>query len=239
MTFNNIVGRLTTALAAMLLTSPAIAQTMSETGGFYASGAVGAAFADDQLINGSTAAGAPRRIITDMRRGTTFALAAGYATKDAIWGRVRGELEFARQTADLEALSLNGVARAIGSGSGKRIDTGIVNVFYDTPAFIGPVRLEIGGGFGRSRIDYDLRYNVTATGPAIELPTNTSQGAYQLIAGLSARVSGGLELFTQFRYLKVNGHKVERFNRTAGTLDSTLDAEYDSKAATAGLRYVF
>lgn len=239
MTFYKIMGGSPAALAVMLFASPALAQEAKETGGFYASGAVGAVFAYDQLINGSNAAGAPRRIITYMKRGTTFALAAGYATKDANWGRVRGELEFARQTADLEALSLNGVDRAIGSETGKRIDTGMVNVFYDTPAFIGPVRLEIGGGLGRSRIVYDLRYNVTATGPAIEIPTNTTQGAYQLTAGLSARVSGGLELFSQFRYMKVNGHKVERFNRTAGTLDSTLDAEYDSKSVTAGLRYVF
>ena len=40
------------------------------------------------------------------------------------------------------------------------------------------------------------------------------------MAGLSGRVSGGLELFTQFRYLKVKDHKVERFNTTAGALDS-------------------
>lgn len=181
----------------------------------------------------------PRRIITDMETGSAIAIAVGYATKDDNWGRVRAELEFSKQKADLRALSLNGVDRALIGEPDKSVETGMVNVFYDTPAILGPVRAEFGAGIGRSKMDYNIRYNVTANGPAIEIPTNPSQGAYQLMAGLSGRVSGGLELFTQFRYLKINDHQVERFNRTAGTLDSTLDAEFSSQTFLVGARYVF
>ena len=228
------------AIAALALTtSPALAQGKTDTGGVYLSGSAGIVQSDDQLINGANAAGAPRRIITDMDKGSAFAIALGYATQDASWGRVRGELEFAKQKADLKALSLNGVNRALIGEPDKSVKTGMLNVFYDTPAFIGPIRAEFGAGIGRSKMNYNIRYNVSATGPAIEIPTNPSQGAYQLMAGLSGRVSGGLELFTQFRYLKIKDHKVERFNRTAGTLDSTLDAEYSSKSFNFGLRYVF
>ena len=228
------------AIAALALTtSPALAQDKTDTGGVYLSGSAGIVQSDDQLINGANAAGAPRRIITDMDKGSAFAIALGYATQDASWGRVRGELEFAKQKADLKALSLNGVNRALIGEPDKSVKTGMLNVFYDTPAFIGPIRAEFGAGIGRSKMNYNIRYNVSATGPAIEIPTNPSQGAYQLMAGLSGRVSGGLELFTQFRYLKIKDHKVERFNRTAGTLDSTLDAEYSSKSFNFGLRYVF
>lgn len=234
-----------TISAAVLVTlagasSPALAQDESAaTGGVYASGSAGIVKSDDQLINGANAAGAPRRIITDMDKGSNFALAIGYATKDANWGRIRGELEFASQKAELKALSLNGVNRALIGEPDKSVKTGMVNVFYDTPAFLGPVRAEFGAGLGKSNIDYNVRYNVAAAGPAIEIPTNASQGAYQLLAGLSGRVTGGLELFTQFRYLKVKDHKVERYNRTAGTLDSVLDAEYSSKSFNVGVRYVF
>ena len=93
-----------TAIAALAVTAnPAFAQDESTTGGVYVSGSVGVVVADDQLINGANAAGAPRRIITDMDKGTNYALALGYATKDANWGRVRLELEFAGQQADLRA----------------------------------------------------------------------------------------------------------------------------------------
>ena len=229
-----------TAIAALAATaSSALAQDVGTTGGVYVSGSAGIVQSDDQLINGANAVGAPRRIITDMDKGSTIAIAVGYATKDANWGRVRGELEFSKQKADLEALSLNGVNRALIGEPDKSVKTGMLNVFYDTPAFLGPVRAEFGAGIGKSKMDYNIRYNVSTTGPAIEIPTNPSQGAYQLMAGLSGRVTGGLELFTQFRYLKINDHKVERFNRTAGTLDSTLDAEYSSKSFNFGLRYVF
>ena len=229
----------TAILALAANTSPALAQDESTSGGIYVSGSAGIVKSDDQLINGANAAGMPRRIITDLDKGSAFAVALGYATKDASWGRVRGELEFSRQKADLDALSLNGVNRALIGEPDKSVKTGMLNVFYDTPAFIGPVRAEFGAGYGRSKIDYNVRYNVTATGPAIEIPTNPSQGAYQLMAGFSGRISGGLELFTQFRYLKLKDHRVERFNRTAGTLDSTLDAEFSSKSFNFGVRYVF
>lgn len=228
------------AISAMSLTaSAALAQNENATGGIYVSGSAGIVKSDDQLIDGETAAGAPRRIITDMGSGSAIALAVGYATKDDSWGRLRGELEFARQKADLKALSLNGVDRALNGDPDKSVQTGMVNIFYDTPAIFGPVRAEFGAGIGRSKMDYNIRYNVTANGPAIEIPTNPSQGAYQLMAGLSGRVAGGLELFTQFRYLKINDHQVERFNRTAGALDSTLDAEFSSQSFLVGARYVF
>ena len=231
---------LASTIAALSVTAtPALAQDESATGGVYVSGSAGVVKSDDQFINGANAAGAPRRIITDMDKGSTVAIAIGYATKDANWGRVRGELEFAKQKADLDALSLNGVNRALIGKPDKSAKTGMLNVFYDTPAFLGPVRAEFGAGIGKSKMDYNIRYNVSATGPAIEIPTNPAQGAYQLMAGLSGRVAGGLELFTQFRYLKIKDHKVERFNRTAGTLDSILAAEYSSKSFNFGLRYVF
>lgn len=229
-----------TAIAALAVTAnPAFAQDESTTGGVYVSGSVGVVVADDQLINGANAAGAPRRIITDMDKGTNYALALGYATKDANWGRVRLELEFAGQQADLRALSLNGVDRALIGEPDKSVKSGMVNIFYDTPAILGPIRAEFGAGIGRSKINYNIRYNVSATGPAIEIPSDPSQGAFQLMAGLSGRVSGGLELFTQFRFLQINDHKVERYNRTAGTLDSILDAEYSAKSVNIGLRLNF
>ena len=224
------------AVAAITTSTMAHAQN---TAGIYVSGATGVTLSDDQLINGFNAAGAPRRIITSMDCGIVFNAAIGYATDDKPWGRVRAEAEFAYQKAKLAALSLNAVDRALIGQPDKSVVTGMINIYYDTPRFIGPVRAEFGAGAGTSKIDYNVRYNVTATGPSIEIPTDPSQAAFQFMAGLSGRVSGGLELFTQFRYLKLKSHKVERFNRTAGTLDSVLDADYSSKSISVGARYVF
>lgn len=221
------------------LATPVAAQDEASTGGVYVSALAGVVTSDDHRITGANAAGAPRRIVTTLDRGSAFAFALGYATKDADWGRVRGEAEFARQEAKLDALSLNEVGRALIGEPDKSVTTGMLNLYYDTPAFIGPVRAEFGAGLGTSKVNYNVRYNVTATGPSIEIPTATSQFAYQVIAGLSGRISGGLELFTQFRLLEVKDHRVERFNRTAGVLDSTLDAEHGSKSVTFGARYIF
>ncbi len=226
-------------MASAGLASPAFAQSADSSGGVYVSGSAGILTSDSHLINGATAAGAPRRIITDMENGLALAFAVGYATKEADWGRVRAELEYGRRQANLRALSLNGVNRALIGEPDKVATTGMVNAFYDSPTFLGPVRAELGVGVGYSKVDYNVRYNVTATGPAIEIPTNPTQFGYQLIGGFSGRVTRKVELFTQFRYLKISDHLVDRFNRTAGTLDSVLTANYDAKSVMFGARYVF
>ena len=124
------------ALRAGFTGQPASAQDEDSSGGVYMSGSTGVVVSDDQLINGFTAAGAPRRIITDMDKGSAFALALGYATKDADWGRVRAELEFAKQKAELKALSLNAVDRALIGEPDKSVKTGMFNIYYDTPALL-------------------------------------------------------------------------------------------------------
>ena len=238
MKMNSMIAA-TALIAVTSAASPAFAQTENKSGGIYVSASAGVVSPDDQLINGANAAGAPRRIITDMKSGTALGLAVGYATGDANWGRVRGEIEFGQHTAEVEALSLNGVNRALISTPDKEVTTNMVNVFYDTPTFFGLIRAEFGAGIGTSKIDYNINYNVNPTGPAIEIPTNSSQGAQQLMVGLSGRVLDGLELFARFTQLTIEDHKVERYNRTTGTLDSTLDAEYDAQTITIGARYVF
>lgn len=226
-------------IALVGIANPASAQTENRSGGIYVSALAGVVTPDEQRIVGANAAGAPRRIVTDMKSGTALGVAVGYATRDANWGRLRGELEFGQLTAELKALSLNEVDRALISTPDKEVTTNMVNIFYDTPTFFGPIRAEFGAGIGNSKINYNINYNVTATGPAIEIPTNSSQGAQQFMVGLSGRVLDGLEVFARFTQLTLEDHKVERFNRTAGVLDSTLDAEYEAQTISIGARYVF
>jgi opacity protein-like surface antigen len=232
---------LTVLAAAIAISLPVVACAADEGGdsGFYISGAAGVTLEDDQLINGFNAAGAPRRIVTDMDRGKAFNGAFGYRFAENAWGRIRTEAEIGRNDAELDALSLNGINRALIGSPDKSLTTGMINVFYDTPTFLGPVRAEFGAGVGRGKLDYNVRYNVTATGPSIEIPTDASETAYQYVAGLSGELTDGLELFAQWRYMKLKDHKVERFNRTAGVRDSVLDAEYSARSVMIGLRYTF
>ncbi len=228
-------------VAAIVACLPALAFAADEGGdsGVYLSAAAGVTLNDDQLINGFNAARAPRRIVTDMDRGEAFNGAIGYRFAENDWGRLRAEAEIGRHSAELDALSLNGVRRALIGSPDKSLSTSMLNMFYDTPAFLGPVRAEFGAGVGLGKLDYNIRYNVTATGPSIEIPTDASETAYQYMVGLSGELTDGLELFAQWRYLKLKDHKVERFNRTAGTRDSVLDAEYGARSVMLGLRYTF
>jgi hypothetical protein len=49
----------------------------------------------------------------------------------------------------------------------------------------------------------------------------------------------GIELTTDARYFGVADQKAERFNASAGSLDSVLTAKYASATVNMGLRYHF
>ena len=83
------IGRIVVGLSIIAPTT-AYAQA-DASGGIYVSGSIGLTLSDDQLIDGANAAGAPRRIITDMDKGTALTAAVGYASPEKNWGRVRAE----------------------------------------------------------------------------------------------------------------------------------------------------
>ncbi|MFD1951503.1 outer membrane protein [Sphingomonas arantia] len=218
-----------------VMSTPALARDPSLYGGLF----IGDRLGKDQTFAGANAAGAARVIETPTKDGLLGGALLGAIVADAPWGRLRTEVELTNSKSNLKSLSLNGVRRELLNGR-KSVSTTMLNAAYDTPKIWDRVRLTVGGGAGTAAIDYDVEYNVAATGPRIQIPTNaTGKLALQAIGGLSVEVVRNFELTADVRYLHVNSHNVERFNLTAGTLDSVLKTKYNNASVTTGFRFLF
>lgn len=108
--------------------------------------------------------------------------------------------------------------------------SGMLNVLYDIP--LGrSFALSLGAGAGGDNVE-------------VEIPTNGFQDrdwsfAYQGIAGLTVAVSDRIDLFANYRYLRVN--EPDLTSRTigpAGLTTLSLD-DLEKHTATIGLRYNF
>jgi opacity protein-like surface antigen len=209
------------------------------SGSIYLGGFVGDRFGRHQTISGANPAGQPRVIETTAKDGLLGGASIGAVVADGGWGRARVEAELTSSRVNLANLSLNSQRRELLQGR-RSVATQMVNIVYDTPRIADRVRLSLGGGVGHGAIDYDTRYLVAATGPEINIPTSVSgKIAFQGIAGASIAISRGIELTTDVRYTRIGQHEVERFNATAGTLDSVLSTRYSSVVGTAGFRFFF
>jgi opacity protein-like surface antigen len=222
-------------IAAATLSAPA----QAEDGQLYGAIFVGDRLGSDQTFSGANLAGAPRVIESPTKDGVIGGAVLGVIAKEGSWGRLRAEGEIAASKNSVKRLILNDVERELLEGR-KSATTVMANLVYDTPKLLDRVRFSVGGGFGVAAIDYNIRYNVSAAGPAILIPTNVSgRLGIQAIGGVSVDLTPRFALTADVRYLHVDAHQVERFNQTAGTLDSTLRAKYDSTSVTTGVRYFF
>lgn len=232
------------SLLATALVFPVVAHAQDEgvhdqSGDVYVSIFVGDNLGRGQVFDGAAIGGAPRKIETPTKDGLIGGGAIGVIVADTGYGRVRAEAEFSASKNDITDLVLNDVPRDLVRGR-KSVTAGMLNVAYDTPLIFDRVRFTAGAGLGLAAIDYDIQYNVAAAGPAISISTNQSgRLAYQLIGGASVSLTDRLELTGDVRYFKVGSHQIERFNLTAGTLDSVLNTSYRSTRLTAGVRYSF
>lgn len=204
---------------------------------FYVGGIVGDRLGRDQTFRGANLANQPRVIEARLKDGVLGGLVLGAVAANEDWGRLRVETELSANRNSLKRLALNGTGRELLEGR-RSITSELVNVVYDTPKLANLIRLSVGGGIGAAAVDYDIRYNVGPTGPAINIPTSVSGHlAWQAIGGASVAIGPRVELTSDVRYFRLTGHQVERFNATAGTLDSVLRTRHSSIAATAGFRF--
>jgi opacity protein-like surface antigen len=204
----------------------------------YVGVAAGLAADGDHLFEGANLAGAPRRIETPVKDGSLAAITLGVVAKESDWGRVRVEAEIGRRYNKVDRLVLNSVERQLLEGR-KEVTSALVNVAYDTPLYWDRVRFTLAAGAGLANVDYDVRYLVAASGPAIAIPTGVSTLAFQSLVGVQYALNENIELTADLRHLKLDDHQVERFNHTAGTLDSVLDADYSTTGYAVGVRYRF
>lgn len=229
-----------TAVLSQAAQAQAQAQPQPQDNGrIYVGVFLGDRLGNEQIFNGATLAGDPRHIQSPTKDGLDGGGYIGVIVADAPWGRLRTEAEISASKNSVDRLILNGQQRQLLQGR-KSITATMLNFAYDTPRILDRLRFSAGAGVGAASIDYDIQYNVSPTGPTIFIPTNESgQLAYQLIGGASVDLTRHFALTADVRYLRVAEHKVERFNQSAGTLDSILDAKYHSTALTAGVRYTF
>lgn len=223
------------AMAAAVLASTG---ARADDGRFYVSGFLGDNIGVTQKLNGQTAGGLVRNIEAPVQDDISGGVALGIVAKQGDWGRVRLEGEFTARDNNLDKLVLNGVRRQL-LGGDTSVTAEMVNFAYDTPKYWNLVRFSVGGGVGIASVDYNINYLVTAAGPQIAIPSSITTLGYQAIAGASLEVADGIELITDARYFGVADQKAERFNASAGTLDSVLTAKYASATVNVGLRYHF
>ncbi len=205
----------------------------------------GSNFAFDQTSTGANAAGAPRNVEIDFRKSLfngSYLVGGAFGSDflDGNWGSLRAEGEISYRSSRLDDFSFNGGNQNF---QGKEtVLAGLANLAYDTPYFnvlFGTkLNFSAGGGVGAGRIRYDVRY-VGANTNQLGLQDSSTEFAWQIFVGSDWRVSKHWSLYSDIRYFRLSDPSVERRNLTTGVLDSTLQSEYSSLAATSGIRLRF
>jgi opacity protein-like surface antigen len=211
---------------------------------FYASLHAGQDVQDDESIRGANAANLPRNNDLTFTDGRVYAAALGVNASEGDWGRLRLDAELSQREADVETIRLNNVQHTIRQGSHVLITAAMLNGYYDTPVYWDHLRFYAGGGIGIATIDHQVRYQITGgaapSNAQIAIPTSEPTWAYQLVGGGEYILSPNWSLLADVRYVTFGGHQIERFNLTAGALDSVNDvADKSSVSMTAGLRFSF
>jgi opacity protein-like surface antigen len=232
------------AAATILLAAsdPAHAQTPEHR--FYASLHAGQDVQDDEAIRGFNVANLPRNNDLTFADGRVFAAALGINAFEGDWGRVRFDAELSHRESDVDTIFLNNVQQTIRQGSHVLMTAAMLNAYYDTPVYFDHVRFYAGVGAGIANIDHQVRYRITGgTAPSlanIAIPTAEPAWSYQLVGGGEYILTPNWSLLADVRFVKFGNHQIERFNLTAGALDSVNDvADKSSTSVTAGLRYSF
>jgi opacity protein-like surface antigen len=229
------------AAATILLAGSAHAQTPENR--FYVSLHAGQDRQDDQAIRGFNVANLPRNNDLTFDDGRVYAAALGINAFEGDWGRVRFDAELSQREADLDTIFLNNVEQTARQGSHVRMTAAMLNAYYDTPVYFDHVRFFAGAGVGIANIDHQVRYQITGganpSNANIAIPTAEPTWAYQLVGGAEYALTKDWSLLADVRFVEFGDVQIQRFNLTAGLLDSVNDTNKSSVSLTAGLRYAF
>ena len=221
---------------------PANAQAPDQR--FYVSIHVGQDLQDDESIRGFNAANLPRNNDLTFADGRVYAAALGVNAFKGDWGRIRFDAELSHREADVDTIFLNNVEQTIRQGSHVLMTAAMLNAYYDTPVYFDHVRFYAGVGAGIANVDHQVRYRITGgTAPSnadIAIPSAEPTWSYQLVGGGEYILTPNWSLLADVRFVEFGNHQIQRFNLTAGALDSVNDAaDKSSVSVTAGLRYAF
>jgi opacity protein-like surface antigen len=232
------------AAATIVLAGADPAQAQTPEHRFYASIHAGQDVQDDESIRGFNVANLPRNNDLTFADGRVYAAALGVNAFQGDWGRVRFDAELSHREADVETIFLNNVEQTIRQGSHVLMTAAMLNAYYDTPVYFDHVRFYAGVGAGIASIDHQVRYRITGGATPslanIAIPTSEPTWAYQLVGGGEYILTPNWSLLADVRFVEFGNHQIERFNLTAGALDSVNDvSDKSSVSVTAGLRFSF
>ncbi|CAN0131874.1 unnamed protein product [Phaeothamnion confervicola] len=231
-------------VAAIALGSAASASAQAPEHRFYASVHAGQDVQDDESIRGFNVANLPRNNDLTFEDGRAYAVALGVNAFEGDWGRVRFDAELSHREADVDTIFLNNVQQTIRQGSHVLMTAAMLNAYYDTPVYFDHVRFYAGAGVGIANVDHQVRYRITGgTAPSlanIAIPTSEPTWSYQLAGGGEYILTPNWSLLADVRFVEFGNHQIQRFNLTAGALDSVNDvSDKSSVSVMAGLRYSF
>jgi opacity protein-like surface antigen len=231
------------AVAAIALGSAASASAQAPEQRFYVSIHAGQDRQEDEAIRGATVTNLPRNNDLTFDDGRVYAVTLGINAVEADWGRVRFDAELSQREADVDTIFLNNVQQTIRQGSHVLMTAAMLNAYYDTPVYFDHIRLYAGAGIGIANIDHQVRYRVTGgatpSNANIAIPTSEPTVSYQVVGGGEYILTPNWSLLADVRFVEFGDTQIQRFNLTAGTLDSVNDADKSSISIMTGLRYSF
>jgi opacity protein-like surface antigen len=237
--------RLTALAAATTIVTALSPATEAQTPErrFYVSVHAGQDRQEDEGIRGANVANLPRNNDLTFSDGRVYIAALGINAMERDWGRIRFDAELSQREADVDTLALNGVQQTVRQGSHVLMTAAMLNAYYDTPTYFDHLRFYAGVGVGIANIDHQVRYRITGgvnpSNANIAIPSAEPTYSYQLIGGAEYILTPSWSLLADVRRVEFGDTQIQRFNLTAGALDSVNDAPKSSTSITAGLRYSF
>jgi len=181
-------------------------------------------------LDDQTSVGFQREVLADFDEGFNVGGAIGKRINGGPY-RVEGEFTFRSNEADGINFNGNPVPNVDGG-----IDSyaAMLNVFRD---FNGNGRIKpyIGGGLGFAFVDADFQYGGL---PAI-VDGDDSTFAYQAMAGVTAQLRSGMDVFIEYRFFAADSPQLNRFGGPAiagAPQNIILDSEYFTHGLQAGIR---
>ena len=213
-------------------------------GSFLNDSAFGGTANPEAGIPGPTGvAGAPLDVALDYSTGYTIGGAIGKQLPFTYWGvfQPRLEIEVSYFDNSIDAGSFNGGAQTF-SGDQDALLVYLNNysdIRWRPDQKIVPY---IGGGLGAAFVNSNVGYfPASATAPTFAVQGEDTAFAGHIAAGVSYDLSGGLELYTEGRYFRINNVSLERrfVGGGADLFNGGVEDDIDGFNVTGGLRFRF
>jgi len=222
--------------------------------GFYISGFGGGSFLSDATFAGVSdpvvgipgptgVAGAPLSVALDYESSVFFGGSLGYQLPFKYFNILhpRLEVEVSYLNADIETGSFNGGAQTF-SGDQDALLVYVNN--YSDIVLSENQRFTpyIGSGFGLAFVDSNVRYfPATATAPVFGVIGEDTAFASHTAIGATYDLTGNVELFTEGRYFRIFGARLERrfIGGGADLFNGSIAEDIDGFTVASGLRFRF